>query len=334
MLTATKLVRPWDKVGVSVPVEGRLRTGEALRLTNNDWEVAKVALITAPEMVRGDDGEIDSEASENADLFNIKNPQMCMTVRVDTRSYLGTVGKGYGVVQNHQAVKFFDEALGPDAACVTAVGALGRYGARFFMIASLPETFEVLPEEPIERHILLTNTHDGTGAVEARFIGWDRKHNIMVHAPGGCVTIRHTKNATKRIKTAHTVLQRSEQYWRRAQRAYAYMAKRNAGDVRAREFVEAMFPDIIEYDENGVETERRTSPQAERKREEILNIFSDSGRDVHQSDWGLYNSVAIFVDHERRVSKSHAENGISRWEISVFGPGASLRERAYNWLKP
>ena len=138
--TTTANVRPWEKVGVSVPVEGRLRTGEALRLTNHDWGVDKVTLITAPNMVKDPDtGEIDSEASENSDLFGITNPQMCMTVRRDTRSYLGTVGKNYGVIQNGKAVVFFDEALGPEAACVTAVGTLGKYGARFFMVASVPE---------------------------------------------------------------------------------------------------------------------------------------------------------------------------------------------------
>ena len=248
------LVRPWEEVGVTVPVEGRLRTGEALRLTNHDWTVSKVSLITAPEMVRDEFGQIDPEASENSDLFQIKNPQMCMTVREDTRSYLGTVGKNYGVVQNSQAVEFFDEALGPDAACVTAVGTLGRYGARFFMVASLPEMLEIVPGEPIERHILLTNTHDGTGAVEALFIGWDKNKNTMVHAPGGRVTIRHTKNATKRIKTAHQILVKNEQFWDRAKRAFSYMAKRDAGDARAREFVEALFPDIVEKDDDGNDT--------------------------------------------------------------------------------
>ena len=74
LTTPTALIRPWDKVGVTVPVEGRLRTGEALRLTNHDWTVEKVSLITAPEMERDATGEIDKEASENADLFGIKNP--------------------------------------------------------------------------------------------------------------------------------------------------------------------------------------------------------------------------------------------------------------------
>lgn len=325
--------RPWEKIGVPVPIEGQLKTSEALRLTNNDWGVDKVSLITSPNMVRGDDGVIDTAASENSDLFGIENPQMCMTVRRDTRSYLGTVGKNYGVVQNAQAVEFFDEALGAESACVTAVGSLGRYGARFFMIATLPSMLEVLPGEPIERHILLTNTHDGTGAVEAMFIGWDPGRDLMVHAPGGRVALRHTKNAAKRLRTAHKILCKNEQFWERAQRAYSYMAKREASQSRAEDLASALFPDIVVKDDEGNEIERRTSPQAIRKREQILGIFNDETRDFPQTDWGLYNSVATFVDHERKISKSHAKNGVSRWELSVFGPGATLRETAFRWLK-
>lgn len=330
MLT-TKLIRPWEKVGVQVPIEGQLSTSEALRLTGNDWVVDKVSMYTAPNMVRTEDGAIDSEASENSDLFGIQNPQMCMTVRRDTRSYLGTVGKSYGVVQNSQAVQFFDEALGPDSACVTAVGSLGRYGARFFMIATLPKMLEIVPGEPIERHILLTNTHDGTGAVEAMFIGWDQKRDLMIHAPGGRVALRHTKNAAKRLRTAHKILCQNDQFWERAQRAYSYMAKRGASDDRASDLVTALYPDIVIRDDDGNEVERRTSPQALKKREHILDVYHNGG--FPETDWGLYNAVATFVDHERKVSKSHAQAGISRWELSVFGPGATLRETAFRWLK-
>jgi len=333
MLTTTKLIRPWEKVGVSVPAEGQLRTSEALRLTNTDWTVEKVSLVTAPKMVRASDGSIDTARSENSDLFNISNPQMCMTVRSDTRSYLGTVGKGYKIVQNTDYCKFFDEALGADSACITGVGTLGKYGSRVFMVATLPNMLEILPSEPIERHILLTNTHDGTGPVEALFIAWDKERDTMLHAPGGKVKIRHTKNAQRRINTAHTILYKNDQYWARIQRAFAYMAKRDVGDARVRDFLSAMFPDTCDQEgEDGTVEPGHTSHQAQAKRDEIMSIFEETSNGLPKNDWGLYNSVALFIDHKRKLSKSHVANGISQWEISVFGPGAALRDRAFNWL--
>ena len=347
-----KLVRPWETIGLSVPVEGRLRTREALRLTNTDWSVEKVSMITAPKivyvlddnqkpMIDADNNKIvDRTLSENSDLFNVSNPQMCMTMRVDrdedqvitNKSYLGTVGKGYRVVQNIEFAEFFDAALGEDAACITAVGTLGRYGARVFMIASLPEMLEILPNEPIERHIMLTTTHDGSGPVEAVFLAWDSIRNTMVHAPGGRVSIRHTKNASTRLETAHKILHDNQSYWDRIKRAFGYMAKRDASDARVREFMEAMFPDIEKKDDDGNIIEKKTSRQALAAREQLKSIFDRDEYDLPNSDWGLYNSIAVFVDHERKVAKGQKKHGISRWEISVFGKGGALRDRAFRWL--
>ena len=346
----TKTLRPWEKEGVGVPVAGRLTTGEALKITNNDWKVDKVTMMTAPVIeyvIDEETGEpaedadgcklVDRTKSENSDLFGIINPVQVMTVRRDTRSYLGTVGTGYKVVQNNEFCEFFDEALGKDAACINAVGTLGRFGARVFLVAQMPEMLEVVPGDPVERHILLTNTHDGSGNIEARFIAWRRESNTMVHTPGEIVKIRHTKNAKIRLKTAHTVLSANVQFWERAQRAYRYMAKTDVNDQQMRAFLEDMFPDIIELDADGNEIERRTSPQAQAARDQIEALFAGEapGADVAgRTAWGLYNSVAYFVDHDRRQSKKQREWKISKWETSVFGQGSGLRERAFHLLRP
>ena len=287
--------------------------------------------------------KIKNEAlSDNTDLFGITNPNQVMTVRVDrdrdgvitNRSYLGTVGIDYKVVQNEEFATFFDEALGRGAACITAVGNLGRFGARIFLIAKTPDMLEVIPGDPIERHILLTTTHDGSGNIEARFLTYRPESNSMVHAPGEVVKIRHTKNAKIHLKTAHQVLAKNEQFWERAKRAYAYMAKRDANENRVREFLEAMFPDIVEKDEEGNDV-KRTSKQAQKARDEIQELFAGGAPGAGlagKTDWGLYNSVAYFVDHERNQGTKQREWKISRWETSVFGPGGSLRDRAYSWL--
>lgn len=344
----TTAQRPWEKVGV--PVSGRLTTGEALRLTGHDYLVDKVTMMTAPKInyvlneqtgEPATDGEgkkiVDRAGSENSDLFGIYNPTQVMTVRRDTRSYLGTVGTGYKVVQNTEFCEFFDEALGENAACINAVGSLGRFGARVFLVAQVPEMLEIVPGDPIERHILLTNTHDGSGNIEARFIAWRQESNAMVHTPGEVVKIRHTKNAMTRLKLSHTVLAKNQEYWERAKRAYAYMAKTDIGAQQTREFLEDMFPDIVELDGAGEVIERRTSPQAQKARDEIEALFmggAPGAESAGQTAWGLYNAVAYFVDHDRRQSSKQREWKISRWETSVFGQGAGLRARAYNYLRP
>lgn len=361
--TAINQLRPWQEEGIGVPVTGALTTKEALKLSGHDWTVEKVRMMTAPKIVYIKDDETGEDArdadgdkikdvahSENSDLFGIYNPSQCMTVRVDrdsagnivNQSYLGTVGVDYTVVDNADATEFFDGALGEGAACINGVGTLGRFGARIIMVAQMPEMLEVVPGDPIERHILLTNTHDGTGNVEARFITFRAANRAMIHMPGEVVKIRHTKNAKKRLGLAHKVLFENEQFWSRAKRAYAYMAKRDADTIRVREFLEALFPDIPEKDEKGKvvtdefgDTVMKTSPQAQKARDEIRALYDGDapGADVAgKTDWGLYNAVTSFVDHDRRLSKTQNKWRISRWEVSVFGPGADLREAAYRYL--
>lgn len=363
--TAINSLRPWQREGIGVPITGAVTTRQALKLSGHDWVVEKVSMMTAPQIVylkdektkadaRDADGNKvkDVAASENVDLFGLINPCQVMTVRVDRdadgniadQSYLGTVGRGYKVVQNIEAIEFFDAALGEAAACINACGALGRYGARFFMVAQMPEMLEVIPGDPIERHILLTTSHDGTSNIEARYITYRSLNDAMIHMPGEVVKIRHTKNAKKRITLAHKVLSENEQYWERAQRAYAYMAKRDVNTLRVQEFLEHLFPDIPEKDDNGKPLRdefgdpiTKTSHQAEKARAAILSLFeggAPGSAHAGKTDWGLYNAVTYFVDHERRLPKKKqtTTRQVSSWEISVFGPGADLREAAYRYL--
>lgn len=320
--------RPWTEA--SLAVEGRLTTLEAMKFTKSDYTVAKISQTSAPVLERGED----------VDLFGIRNPEKAMTIREDTRSYLGTVGLGYKVVQNPEAVGFFDNAVGEGAACVTAVGHLGKHGARFFMVASVPEMLEIVPGDPIERHILLTNTHDMSGPIEAIFVSHRLLSGSTIEAPikkqQHRVRIKHTSRALDHLQEAHRVMHNSQDYWDRAIRAYRYMAKKDVDEQRVRAFVEHLFPDVVEKGDDGKPTGKtHPSPQALTARESIRELFEGGapGSDhAGKTEWGLFNAVAYFVCHERRRSKSQKSNGITQWEIATFGGGYSLRSRAMNWL--
>lgn len=308
--------------------EARLSVRLAAKLTGLDDTVVKVPQTTAANPLG----------------IVLPNPEQWMTVSTRevevegkkglVSSYQGSVGSRYEVVQNVEAFEFFDAALGPNAACIEGAGRMGVHGARVFMMAAMPEMLEIIPGDPVERYIMLTNTHDGSGNIEAMFVNWRVLSNSGVQHTTknqGRVRIRHTKNAKAHVKQANTVLAKNQQYWDRATRIYRYMAKRDVSVQRAQEFVANLFPDIVDYDNEGNEIERRTSPQALRAREAITTLFEGGcpGSSVAgKTDWGLYNCVAYFVEHARENRSKR--NGA--WEVSTFGPGADLRTRAFNWL--
>lgn len=323
---------PWLKNGTRIEgAEARLSVAKAAKVAGLDDLVIKVPQMAQP----GKDG---------MDVGQLHNPEKWMTVSVrDTivdekparvSSYQGTVGARYEVVQNIEAFEFFDKALGVNAACIESAGRAGLYGNRVFMLAAMPKMLEIVPGDPVERHILLTNTHDGSSNIEAIFVNWRVLSNSGIQHTtrhDGRVRIRHTKNAKKYVHNAHKVLAKNDEYWKRATNIYRYLAKRDVSVQRAQDFVENMFPDIVERDETGNIVERRTSPQALHAREQLITLFEGGcpGAAVAgKTEWALYNCVAYFVDHDR-TNRSKRQGA---WEVSTFGPGADLRARAFSWL--
>lgn len=319
---------PWLRHGTAITdINARLSVANAAALARLDDTVVRVPMVSEP-------------AANDVQVGRILNPDKWMTVSTRTVgdklhcSYQGTVGSRYQIVQNIEAFSFFDAVLGQGAACIEAAGRLGPHGARTFMIAAMPDMLEIVPGDPIERHILLTTTHDGSGLIEAVFLHWRTLTNVGVQFTSerrGRFRIRHTKSANSRLKTAQSVLNANESYWTRAKNIYKWLAKRDVSTAYAQSFVEHMFPDTVKTDAAGNEISRHTSDQAQRAREKLLNLFEGEcpGSDVAGSTaWGLYNCAAFFVQEERGSRSKR----VGAWEVSTFGSGAKMRARAWEWL--
>jgi len=320
-VTTRKLNYPWRSVGTPIPIENRLCVADALKIGNLNFEVIKISQTSAPNTA----DNIPPGLGTSGDFFGITNPEKAMTVRADTKSYLGTVGSRYTIVQNSDAFAFFQEALGETAACIEAVGCLGRYGSTAFMVATMPEMLEIVPGDPVSRHIMLTTSHDGSSNIEARFLHWREANNSGVQFTGkreGRVRIRHTKNANLRLQEAHRVLSADQQYWDRAIRAYRYMAKRTVANTDVKDFLERLYP--AKSDNPGARTRLA--------RERLNELFQAGcpGSDLAgTTSWGLYNTVCYFVEHNR---ENRGKRAGSKWEIATVGPGSDLRQRAFRLL--
>lgn len=309
---------PWQKIGV--PISGLLTVAEAMKFGNCDFTAKKVPFVSAPD--------------DDHDLFGIKAPDKFMVLDATNKYYMGVVGDRYVIVQPVDGFGFFDNALGEASACIEAVGRVGKHSQRIFMVARIPDMVEITPGDPLERHILLTNTFDGSGKLEARFVNWHPGLGVAVNVAGpqvgaDRVQIMHTKNATVHLEEAHRVLNKNQQYWDRAIRAYRYLAKRSITEEHTRKLVEHLFPDIVKTDDEGNEI-RRTSNQAQRKRDLVKERLAET--EARESGLGLYYAVCSFVDKDWKLNKRQKANGESNWTISTFGNGEKLRAKAWRWL--
>src|SRR5215471_16310478 len=112
------------------------------------------------------------------------------------------------IVQNEEAFAWCDELLGGEGFHYKTAGAL-RGGQVVWLLAKSP--FELdLPDSPVEMYVLLTNTHDGTGAVTAaatpvRVVCMNTLRSALTNAQA-TYKIRHTSGAEARLAEAQRVL--------------------------------------------------------------------------------------------------------------------------------
>ncbi|MDB5230783.1 MAG: hypothetical protein JWN76_1588 [Chitinophagaceae bacterium] len=193
--------KPWH--GLGQIVDQYPTSAEAIKFAGLDYTVQKRSLFTYDtEKQNGDPGK-DLIISE------IKVNNYLATVRTDTDTVLGVVGKDYQVVQNIDAFSFFDSIVGGDGILYETAGALGN-GERIFITAKLPSYISVGKEDLVEQYLFLTTSHDGYGSITAAFtpvrIVCNNTLNAAMHSYSNAVKIRHTANAKERLEQAHKVM--------------------------------------------------------------------------------------------------------------------------------
>lgn len=296
--------KPWHKLGTQVP--GLMTTEEALQAAHLDWEVEKVPVLSSKDL------------TTVPDAFTV--------IRKDNNQPLGIVSARYQPISNAEAFRFFDVALGEGQGNIDTIGVLGR-GERVWCLAKMPDTFEALPGDPVERYLLCWDSHDGSKSLEVLFtnirVVCNNTLTAALHSCSNKVAIKHTSNWEHRLELAHLMLHQSEEYWENMKEIIRLLARSSITRVEVGAFLDAMFPERINK-----KTGKVMEPEG---REAVLRLMEEGrGSDipgVRGSKWGLFNAYSEYLDHERRVRR-----GTNRWERSVFGAGTKEREKALDAL--
>ena len=197
---------PWHKLGKVV--EEAPTSDVAIKLAELDYEVYKQPLYAkyTDELLKSNPGIIKK---------GIRVPGYFATVRDDTGAALGVVKGRYEVIQNTQAFEFIDNIVGSKQAIFETAGGLGG-GERIFVTAKLPSNIKVKGVDTIEKYILFTTSHDGSGSVIAGFtpirVVCNNTLNMAMSKLTNKVTIRHTKTAHSKIAIAQDIMGAYEKY--------------------------------------------------------------------------------------------------------------------------
>jgi phage/plasmid-like protein (TIGR03299 family) len=302
---------PWHGLGKNVP---RHVTSEGmLKAANLDWEVRKVP-ATGSRIVKRRRGEAIH------DRYFVERD--CVAEET-VRPVLGVVGAQYELLQNREAFSFFDPFLEPGHAGYETAGALGN-GDRVWVQVRVGDPIFITEDDRIDRFILLSNSHDGRGALSLRFtpvrVVCNNTLNLALKDGEHVVNLRHSKKMRERLADHQIefLLRVVEETFARAADQFRRLLDTQATASRRDSFLKAMFPRTATQERDN------EKPKWWIAIDEVLANSKVTPPQTNGSMWALYNAVTRAEDF-RRTTEALPE---ARLERIWFGRGAEKKIKA------
>lgn len=290
---------PWHTLGTKLDTPATAH--EAITAAHLDFQVEKMPLRIA--------------------LHNVPVPDHFATVRTDTMQVLGVVGSRYTPIQNKDAFTTFDSLVGEGSAIYHTAGALGK-GERIWILAKLPEYIKVNKHDIVEPFLLLTNTHDGSGAVTVKLtpirVVCENTLSVALNGTEQEVHIRHTTQAEEKLKQAHEILGLSNKLFEILGQYYVGMSQKMINATMFAQYLNEIFPEPIF-------TMQKTRVKDIHERIIELSEVGVGAELTRGTLWGAYNAVTEYVDHFRLSTKNNSTRLKSMW----YGSGDALKKKAF-----
>ncbi len=296
---------PWHGLGTSVPPV--VTATQMISAANLDWEVKKKPAPGARQIGR----------EKKYDRYVIERNPVGKETEAAT---LAVVGGAYEPLQNTDAFKFFEPFIEDKWAKFHTAGALGN-GERVWVLAQLNEQIIVGKDDAIDRFILLSNSHDGSGAVTIRFtpirVVCQNTLNYAKKGGKGIISVRHTRHVLDRLEKAQAKGLRRlvDTVFSEAETLFGQMAAREIRVEDVDRYLELLFPRTARQKAHKEQPERWT------RIKDILDDEAVTPRETHGTLWALYN--AVIRDEDYRTTREATAD--ARLERVWFGRGHDLK---------
>jgi phage/plasmid-like protein (TIGR03299 family) len=320
--------------GLGTVVEAYPTSAEALKFAGLDYSVEKRPLFTMDALNMLLRNEPDPDAIILGASSEIEVPNYFATVRKDSDTVLGVVGKDYSVVQNVEAFEFFDSIVGGgEGILYETAGALGK-GERIFITAKLPSYIKVGKDDLIEQYLFLTTSHDGFGSITAAFtpvrIVCNNTLNAALKNSSNSIRIRHSSGAGDRLKTAHTLMGISGRIGDEMEQVFNHWATVRISDEEVKKLIQiAMAPnrEVLAKLKNGMVDEASSV-----YKNIVDDVFSYAMANPSQlldttkgTLFGAYNAVTGYYQNVRRF-----KDGESKFKSILEGTAKQRGQSAFD----
>jgi phage/plasmid-like protein (TIGR03299 family) len=236
---------------------------------------------------------------------------------------LGMVGPGYEILQNTEAFSFFQPFIDKGYARYESAGALGN-GERVWVLAKLSDSITIADSDQVERYLVLSNSHDGRGAVSVRFtpirVVCQNTLNLALEGGKASVSVRHTKNISSNLlrDQATKLHLLTEKVYADTRVLFQSMVNRQINPETKLAYLDALFP-RTENQRHGHQV-----PLRWHRVESILTDERVTPPETGGTLWALYNAVTR--DEDYRASREAGPS--ARLDRVWFGSGEALKVRA------
>ena len=226
----------------------------------------------------------------------IENPDFMETVRLTDGHSYGVVSKNYGIVQNSEA---FDIINYINAKVEFIKGGETSNGM-VYIICSLGKV-NILGDE-FTLYLLFRNSFNGRFALSVCIcplrIVCQNQFNISFRETANTVNIRHTINASDKMREAQRILANVFNYIDNFRKTAEKMAATAISPSDKAKIVSALFPitDKMTDRQKKVITDKVLAFESALAREDNLNFKGKA--------WGLINAYTDFITHEQPIRQT------------------------------
>lgn len=307
--------------GLATVLDEPPRTGgEAMQLAGCDWRVLKRPLWLAPDAaLSADVRPEDQEVTRALDCDELLRAPAYATVRETDGRLLGVVGEQYQILQNRDAFQWFDPFLEDGTLEYVSGGSLWRGERIFAQTRVRGVTGTVVGSDQVEGFLLLSNSHDGSLAIDVRFTPVRVVcHNTLSVALGDGeaphLSLRHTRYSAEAMKTIRATVDLTRKAFEATMDQFRLLAR---CDVKGRERI--FIREVMETERDNKTHERKPFRHENRILELAVVGEGNDVAGVRGTWWAMFNGLTQWIDRERGQDEN-------RMGQSWYGAGKDLRD--------
>lgn len=305
---------PWHREGTRVG-DDAVDAETAIVAAGLDWEVElRPVYQMNVEMI----GDVEVE-------FPVEIPNAKSVTRVSDNRSFGIVSDRYAPIQNRAAFGFLDGLVGGEGLRYETAGAL-HDGRKVWMMAELTrDHFEPVKGDEMVPYLLLSNSHDGSGALRVNFttvrVVCQNTLNLALRTSKGGVSIRHTGDIKARMREAESVLGLA----RKEIAAHAEWTETLAETRMTPE----QWINILDY---VIPVPEDVDPTRAKNKRSLLDelLHEGEGADMApETFWAGLNAFTNYTSHHSTIrGAGGADADAKRLDAMWYGSGAALNRQA------